>query len=111
VLLGPYEACHSLSTLVDLITPSANHIAESKLSLYLLDWGKSCSILDDRGRNPTDETFVQGVQDDGVRSRDEAGDQLGVTSSGRIVTKLVEEVGAAKVGVSVEQLSKARVAP
>ena len=41
----------------------------------------------------------RGVQDDGVRSRDEAGDQLGVTSSGRIVTKLVEEVGAAKVGV------------
>ena len=34
----------------------------------------------------------RGVQDDGVRSRDEAGDQLGVASTGRIVTNLVEEV-------------------
>jgi hypothetical protein len=28
------------------------------LCLYLLSWAKSCSILDDKDRNPTDETLA-----------------------------------------------------
>jgi hypothetical protein len=46
---------------VDLATPSANHIVDRELCLYLPGWAKSCSILDDRSRNPTDETSNQGT--------------------------------------------------
>ena len=45
--------------LVDLTTQSANHTADRELCLYLLGWAKSCSILDDRDRNPTDEMSIQ----------------------------------------------------
>jgi hypothetical protein len=34
---------------------------DRELCLYLLGWAKSCSILDDRGSNPTDGTFIQGI--------------------------------------------------
>jgi hypothetical protein len=47
--------------MVDLTTQSANHIVDRELCLYLLGWAKSCSILDDRGRNPTDETSIRGT--------------------------------------------------
>jgi hypothetical protein len=40
----------------NLTTQSAEHIVERELCLYLLGWNKSCSILDDGDRDPTDET-------------------------------------------------------
>jgi len=47
--------------LADLTTQSANRIVNRELCLYLLSWAKSCSILDDKGRNQTDETSLQGI--------------------------------------------------
>jgi hypothetical protein len=33
---------------------------DRQLCLHLLGWAKSCAILDDGGRNPTDETSSGG---------------------------------------------------
>src|SRR3981081_3292859 len=47
--------------LANLTTQSVNCIVDTELCLYMLGWAKSCSILDDRGRNQTDETSIQGT--------------------------------------------------
>jgi hypothetical protein len=49
--------------LADLTTQLANRIVDRQLCLYLLDCAKSCSILDDRGRNPTDETLTRDIDE------------------------------------------------
>ena len=45
-----------LFAVVNLTAQSANHVADRELCLHLLGWAKSCTILDDGDRNPTDET-------------------------------------------------------
>jgi len=42
------------------MTRSTNYFVRGELSLYLLTYAKSCSIPDDRFRNPTDEASTQG---------------------------------------------------